>query len=315
MISFYKYKLLPVLFFQVILFKVIFFSSSVFAAACCGGGSAVPSLVTSDDSGQISVSLSNQQVFIDSVDGNGIWIPGSSHQKTQNVKVDWAQIINDLYQVGLTANVMQRSRGSSDSEKSSQLGDVVLSSAYEFLPDWDYNPWRPKGFGFLQVTLPTGKSKYESERGGLDSSGLGLFSMSIGTLLTKSWNAYDILVNMEAHQAFEKTITTSTFKGRVRPNLGGSWGLGAGYNWENWRWGTQVLWVYEGPTSLKGEGGYLDQKGAIERYANFILSASYMINDEWSSSLTYSDQTFFGAPINTSLSKGIGFLLQKRWKR
>ena len=127
MSSFYKYKLLPVLFFQVILFKVIFFSSSVFAAACCGGGSAVPSLVTSDDSGQISVSLSNQQVFIDSVDGNGIWIPGSSHQKTQNVKVDWAQTINDLYQVGLTANVMQRSRGSSDSEKSSQLGATHLS--------------------------------------------------------------------------------------------------------------------------------------------------------------------------------------------
>ena len=54
---------------------------------------------------------------------------------------------------------------------------------------------------------------------------------------------------------------------------------------------------------------------SVERYATAALSVSYLASDAWASTLTYTDQTWFGSPLNTSLARGVALMVQRRFAR
>ncbi len=195
----------------------------------------------------------------------------------------------------------------------SGLGDVASMIGYEYLPDWDYNPYRPKGIGFLQITLPTGKSRADSEVGGLDSRGNGFWALGLGTLLTKTLGKWDVFSSLEVHRSFDKAVSNSQISGTLKPGLGGSLGVGGGFNFKDYRVGSSVTWNYEDPIDIDTSQSRIS--GATERYATAVLSASYLASDEWAGTLSYSDQTLFGSPVNTSLGRGLALQVQRRWGR
>jgi len=279
------------------------------AAACCGGGFALPSLIAGDDKAQISSSYSFSELAIDNVDSRGIWRKWDQHQSVQTFKIEGAHLLSDRWQAGLSVPIIRRSL---TGQNYSGLGDVAASVAFEYLPDWDYNPIRPKGIGFFQLTTPTGKSKAESEVGGLDSRGNGFWAIGLGTLLSKSIRNVDGFVSLEGHRSLRKEFSNSQMNGTLNPGFGGSLGLGGGFNTRSWRFGTSITWFYEDPVSVRGNVNF---DGFLERYATGVLAASYMPSDEWSGTLSYADQTLFGSPVNTSLGRTVALQLQRRWGR
>lgn len=281
------------------------------AAACCGGGFAAPSVIVGDDKAQITTSYSVVDVVVDNVDTQGVWRKWDSHQQVQTFKVEGAHIFWDLYQAGFSIPIIQRSR---ESLSYSGLGDISTSLGYEYLPDWDYNPWRPKGIGFMQLTLPTGKSKADSEVGGLDSRGNGFWALGLGTLLTKTWTKFDSFASFEIHRSLGKQVSNSKFSVKLDPGYGGNMGFGFGYNAKDYRFGSSITWTYEDAVKTFSNSG-TSHDGSIERYTTGTLNASYMASDEWSGTISYSDQTLFGSPINTSLGKGVALQIQRRWGR
>lgn len=282
-----------------------------YAAACCGGGFAAPSIIAGDEKAQLTTSFSATEVIVDNVDDQGIWRTWDTHQQVQTFKIEGAHIFADRFQVGFSIPVIQRSR---DSFNYAGLGDISTLLGYEYLPDWDYNPYRPKGIGFLQLTLPTGKSKADSDVGGLDSRGNGFWAAGLGTLLTKTWTRFDSFVSLELHRSFGKKISNLQFSGELNPGYGGNLGIGVGYNLKDLRFGSSITWTYEDAIQATSNLGGSDT-GSIERFATGVLSASYMANDHWSGTISYSDQTLFGSPVNTSLGKSIAFQVQRRWER
>lgn len=286
-----------------------FISQNVFAAACCGGGSAAASIITSDDKAQVSTSLTAMEVVVDNVDSEGIWRKWDQHQQVKTFRIEAAHIISDLWQVGAAVPVVQRSQLD---KTYSGLGDVVGSLGYEYLPEWSYSQYRPKGIGFLQLTLPTGKAKADSEVGGLDSRGNGFWALGIGTMLTKIILEWDFVTSIEVHKGFNKTVSNSNLQGTLQPGFGGNFGLGAGYNFKDYRLGSNITWTYEDP--IKVDAASISN-GTVERYATAALSGSYMYDEEWSGTVSYSDQTLFGNPINTSLGRSLALQIQKRWGR
>jgi hypothetical protein len=286
-----------------------FLTQKIFAAACCGGGSAAASIITSDDKAQVSTSFTNMDVVVDNVDSQGVWRKWDQHQQVKTFRIEAAHIISDLWQVGAAVPVVQRTQ----LDKSySGLGDVVGSLGYEYLPEWNYSKYRPKGIGFLQLTLPTGKAKADSEMGGLDSRGNGFWALGIGTLLTKVIREWDFVASVEIHKAFNKTVSNSQLQGTLEPGFGGNWGLGAGYNFKDYRVGSNLTWTYEDPIHINAQ---TFSQGMVERYATAALSGTYSYSEEWSGTLSYSDQTLFGNPINTSLGRSLALQIQKRWSR
>lgn len=295
--------------FQLLFSFTLFFEGNVWAAACCGGGFAAPSIISGDDKAQLSSSISYSEIAIDNVDAKGIWRTWEHHQKVQTFRIEGAHIFKDRWQAGFAIPVVQRSRLD---QSYSGFGDVTASVGYEYLPDWDYNPFRPKGIGYLQLTLPTGKSKAESEIGGLDSRGNGFWALGLGTLLTKAIGRWDAVTAFEFHRSFDKAVSNSQIEGTLKPGYGGNFTVGGGYNAKSWRYGSSITWSYEDAIHIQGVA---NSQGSIERYATAVASASYLANDHWSGSLNYSDQTLFGNPVNTSLGKTLSLQIQHRWER
>lgn len=279
------------------------------AAACCGGGSAAPALINSDDKAQISTSYGFTEVYADNVDSRGVWSRGEEHQKVQTLRIEGAHVFGDRWQAGFALPVIERTQFD---ESHSGLGDVSTQVGYEYLPDWDYNPYRPKGIGFLQLVLPTGKARAESDSGSLESRGNGFWALGVGTLLSKTIQKFDVYTLLEVHRSFAKKYSNSQSSGEIQPGFGGNFALGGGYNLKDFRIGTSLAWTYEDPVDLEGT---IDSKGASERYGTAALSFSYLANDHWSYTATYSDQTLIGSPVNTSLGKSVAVLVQRRWAR
>lgn len=293
-----------------LLFSSFAFTSSLsWAAACCGGGAASPAIIAGDDKAQLTTSYSFTEVAIDNVDSRGIWRKWDEHQMIQTFRMEGAHLISDRWQTGFALPLVQRSRMN---QNFSGIGDISATIGYEYLPDWDYNLFRPKGIGYLQLTLPTGKSRAESEVGGLDSRGNGFWAFGLGTLLTKAVGKCDLFSSLEIHRSFSKSVFNSQIQGSLVPGFGGNLGLGGGYNLHSIRIGGSLTWAYEDPIDVRGIGS---SKGFPERHTTALLSASYLTSDEWAGTLSYSDQTLFGSPVNTSLGKSVVLMVQRRWGR
>lgn len=293
------------------LFSVLSLATDcAWSAACCGGGFAAPAVIVGDNKAQLTTSYSFADVVVDNVDSLGIWRKWDEHQKVQTVKIEGAHIFADRWQAGFSLQTILRSRLG---ESYSGLGDLSTSVGYEYLPDWNYNPYRPKGTGYFQVILPTGKSRADSELGGLDSRGNGFFALGLGTFLSKSIRKWDVFSSLEVHRSLSKNISNSQITGTLKPGWGSNFSLGGGYNVKDYRFGSSISWTYEDPIDVEGPQG--TSQGSIERYATAAFTVSYLWNDDWSGTINYSDQTLFGSPLNTSLGRGVALQLQRKWSR
>lgn len=292
-------------------FILFYFPIVVKAAACCGGGFAIPALITGDDKAQLTSSYSYAKIDTD-VFANGVWQKRSSDDISQIYKIEAAHIFADRFQAGFSVPIQTRSKAGEQGGESSGLGDVAGQLGYEYLPDWNYNPWRPHGVGFVTLTLPTGKSIYESDENGLDSRGRGFFALGLGTVLTKTWTKWDVNSTIEVHKAFEKVVSNSQTFGNIMPGYGSSLSVGTGYSLDDLRLGASVGWFSEEAINVDGNN---PSAGSEQRYANGSLSASYLFKQNWAGTFSFSDQTLFGDPTNASLAKSVQLSIQKRWSR
>jgi hypothetical protein len=280
-----------------------------FGAACCGGGFAAPSLIAGDDRAQFTASYGYSAIH-DDVGADSFWRKRDSRETGETIKLEAAHIFRDRWQAGASLPLVRRARAG---DSSAGLGDLAATLGYEFLPDWDYNPWRPKGLAFLQLTLPTGRSANEANTTyQLDSRGRGFWALGLGTLLTKVYDPLDLWLSFDAHRSFPKTFATQGGAAKLSPGFGGNAGGGAGVSFGDLRAGASLTWSYEEPVRASGA---VASRGSPQRYATAALSLSYLLPQNWAVTLAYNDQTRFGHPANTSLGRGGTFFLQKRWLR
>jgi hypothetical protein len=280
-----------------------------FAAACCGGGFAAPALIVGDDFAKVTASYAYSSVVSD-VGADAYWRKLAADESSETLKLDAARVFWDSWQAGLSLPLVRRRKAG---QSSTGLGDATASLGYEYLPDWDYNPWRPRGLGYLQLTAPTGKSVDEASAAfQLDSRGRGYWAAGLGTILTKIWGSWDAFVSLEGHRSFSREFRNEQFQGILHPGYGGAWGLGGGWNASALRLGASLTWSYEDPVGVTGT---VTSPGSPQRFATAAVSASYLLSDLWAGTLTYADQTRFGAPTNTTLGRGVTLLVQRRWER
>jgi len=287
-------------------FTVLFLSSKVLAAACCSGGFASPALIAGEQKAQMtqSFSYSEEHAY---VDNEGLWHESSEKEQIQTLRLEAAHLLSDRWQAGISAPYLERSKASSSA---AGFGDISTTLGYEALTDWTYDPWQPKAIGFLQLTIPTGKSIYEfSDPMALDARGRGFYSLGLGGLLTKNWMKWDAFVNFEIHKGFTKTVDNSQIQGDIEPGFGNSLTTGFAYNTQLWRVGTSLGSTHEDPVKVMGVAG------GEQRFMTAGLSASYFVTTDLVGTLMYSDQTLFGTPENASLQRSVSLQFQQRWQR
>ncbi len=298
------------------LFALIFSQISE-AAPCCGGTANIPSLISGDDSAQLTTSILSSQVIAEAPVGGGIkYRKSNDNESARTIKIDAATLLSDRWQAGISLPMTQRSRNRGSSEASATgLGDISVNLGFEALPDWTYSPWRPKGIVFLTTTFPTGGSIYDAkELFRVDSRGRGFYSISAGLLLLKTWGAWDTSLVMEAHRPLSRTIKNELGELNLKPGWGtsGNFSLGVSPLNGDFRIGISMAPSFEAPVATEG---LVSGQGEKVNLWTAATQLSYMANENLSMSLTYSDQTLIRASDNTALNRSVAFLIQKRWER
>jgi hypothetical protein len=293
-------------------------SQYVHAAACCGAGSAAPTIISGDDAFQFSTSVSFADVIGDArANGVSVFRATGDDETTQTIRLDGALLISDRWQLGASAPIIRRSRSRlQSSDSATGLGDLTFNTAYEVLPEWGYSVWKPRGFLFGQVTIPTGGSIYDlavatDDPWGLDSRGRGFFNIGMGALFTKTWGSWDAFTLMEAHRSFQRT-----FHGvQVNPGFGGSVAIAGGYSptFLPLRVGLALSPAYEGAYTVTENGQ--SSTSSHQLVWNTSLQLGWLIHSSATLSAIYTDQTLTGPATNVSLSRTLAVTFQKRWER
>jgi len=305
-----KFCLITILF-------ILIYIQQVLGAACCGGGSGLPSLITGDYRGQLTTSFSQAKIVGEKLHQEipYFW-PKDKTFYTRSLKIDATYQFDNYFQFGVSSSVLMKDYRFSNGANNQDHGisDIGLTAAYCFLPELNFSRYRPVGFSFAKLTIPTGKSIYESnDPAGADVSGKGFYIFSLGLAFVKTLGIYDWQIMGEGHSFIERTFKHNSHITKVKPGPGGSLLFSLGWSPYNsdWRLGGSISPHYEGEkvssfNSTKSRSGY-------ELYWDTSFSLSKLLSEEYMASFNYTDQTILGPVNNTNLSRTLTFSFQKRW--
>lgn len=110
----------------------------------------------------------------------------------------------------------------------------------------------------------------------------------------------------EIHQGYKRSFSQANQDITVTPRLGSSAMFGLGFSPYNGdlRLGTTFLYSSEGKRKIEGDINNVSERA---EFLELGVSASYLILDSLSATLSYRDQSFLGVANNTTLSKAATF--------
>ncbi len=288
------------------------------AAPCCAQAGSVPSLITGDERISIGASLSNGSVIGDAPAAGGglpVFRDALSTRESRSVLLlNAATLIDgDRLQAGVSVP-LQWNRIGTGSRNSSRVaaGDVSLTLGHETLPEWDYSFWKPRGFSFVQLTLPTGRSILESSEAlAGDVTGLGHVAISAGFIALKRWSLWDASALIRLGRVFGRGFDTGI---STRSAWSGAFSVGGGVSFaERFRFGGTL-----GLDALSAQavsGGGLDSAGAGRLVWTAGANLSWLRGDDDTLILGYADQTLFGPAYNASLARTFSLSVMHRIER
>jgi hypothetical protein len=288
------------------------------AAPCCAQTGSVPSLITGDERISMGASILNGSVIGDAPAAGGgvpVFRDALSTRESRSVLLLNAAALldGDRLQAGISVP-LQWNRIGSGSRDSSRVaaGDVSLTLGHETLPEWDYSVWKPRGFTFLQLTLPTGRSILEStDPAAVDVTGLGHVALSAGFVALKRWSVWDassvIRLGRVFGRGFDSGIST-------RSAWSGAFNLGAGVSFaERFRLGGTI--GVDALSALAVSGGGLDSAGAGRLVWTAGANLAWLRGEDDTLILGYADQTLFGPAYNTTLARTFSLSFMHRIER
>lgn len=298
------------------------YSSVALAAPCCAGGGSLPAMITGDEATQLTLTTSAGTVIGDApAEGIPVFRSSRVRESSQLLKIDAATVLPgelDRWQAGVSVPMTRHDfwRADSGSNSPMALGDVQLGTAFAFLPEWSYSAWKPKGFVFAQLTLPTGRSIYESAAtDAVDAGGKGFTTASAGMILVKRWSTWDASLTAQVSRSFGRDFAAISGSEplSVAPFWGASASASVGWSRGAFRAGLRLQPVYtqalttSTPSSLSVSSYKLSWDTGLD--------ATWLVNDDWSLSGSYVDQTLLGPAVNASLSRTVSVTLLRRWPR
>ena len=297
----------------VILLFIALFSldaGPLMAAACCGGSSVAPLIMSKEAQSIVSFSMVK-----DSITHNA-----SSSGEVQKKSSEFNTIIDQLnisgiYSLtpfiqiaGLVTYLNKYSQTTNFSESSSGIKNATLQMNYEFMPEYFYSLWRPRGFVFLNLTLPVGKSIYESSKAyQTDALSSGQYSSNFGVLFKKNWSEWDFSFATSIAHYFSRNFKQNSEIINVGGNQQISCNLEAGFspNSGALRLGVSLDFAYQSKkeiseSSLTTKNYHLGLGlSGIYQFSNFIIGINFL------------DQSYFSIAKNKALTKAIGIKLNK----
>ena len=299
-----------------------------FAGACCGGGLTSASLITGDERARFGLSIASRAVVADAL-SSGSLSPRTdeSPSETQNIAaLEGSMILADRFQLGLRLEGSSQSftfSGDADTPAPSMgWGDIRFNTAYEFLPEWTYSPWKPRGYLWAGMLLPTGRSIHETLNPS-EAMGEGFLTPSLGVLFIKRWQQWDATASLELRQALGRTFEQDLGGGFVSSSAFGNqlgWNglLALGYSpgAGRLRLGARIEPQWRAERSVEVDG--IASQTVARRITALGADITWMLPGTTQLTAAFTDQTALGLSglaSNAALSRTLALLISHRLDR
>lgn len=288
---------------QVALALIAFVPSIALPAPCCGGHAALPTLITGYESYRFNSAFTGARVIGDAPDqGLSVFRDPETQLQTGTLQLSGSARLTDSFQIGAALGA---------STSAERLGDADLIAAYEIVHREDVTSLAPQVLLFSQLTLPTGRSRYESQEANLkDVTGTGFYKLGIGAVALTTWRKWDGYGLLRASNSLSREFSGSV--SRVTPGWTGDLAAGFGYSPNgDWRLGLSVQ-------SSFSEGLRIERPGAVDTSGSTLVwpvqaQVTWFKDSNSTFSVSYLDETLLGPARNTTLSRSISFQYGYRW--
>jgi hypothetical protein len=286
------------------LFSFIFLSFYIHASSCCGGGSSSSLIITGDNKAEMSLGYSKRfDIGQSNQDGFAVLNAEKNLDHSQNINFQSEYQITDRVQLGTRFSIVDKSIVKSGMKENTKgLSDIEIQSTYEYLPDFTYSEYRPRGFVYIKLSIPTSKNLYNSTSSVFsDVRGTGIYSLSAGNFFIKKINSYTFKLTFEWSHLFGKSYPY--FKSHDYDKFNIPLGLAFTPLNTDFTFGLTDTFNYQFGKKLSGE---INSNSPYEYFWDLSLFVNYSPNrnDLWS--LSYSDSTLIGKSINSPLYRTIG---------
>ncbi len=283
------------------------------ASSCCGGTTAFPSLITGIQQALLttSYSYSNVQASVLPEFDKPRYFSDREQLETTTLLLGVSYKLTDLWQVAINLPFQWTSTEfpSGLTESDARLQDTSLQATYQLLDDQGK---LPRSFLSLRLTLPTGRSVFETQSQSklVDSSGYAMWALGLNLQSIKEVGFWDFLAGVGADYYFAED-----FDSGIRSE--GFWGtsalVGAGrsFNRGTTRVGLTLSPYYRQERLIRLPQGP-SSEDSHEQYVDASLALSHMMGDLYSVSVIATDQTL--APRwshNTTLARSLTFRVQR----
>ncbi len=280
---------------------------AVQASSCCGQSSASYTVLFLKQklSTSLGASYTDTQGRVKS--GSKDFTVWSKEKKSerQALSFNGAYAVSERNQFFVAASFLSSVyEDSFGSDEGSSLSDVLLGYSFEARPEYIYSRWKPVVYVSALVNLPTGTSPYDTKAAlseGAGVTGHDQFGTGLGLTLRKVLVPVTVLTQFKVMRIFGKDFGANTVSGfydssaSAMLTYGSSfWGLG---------FSTGLTWAHLSGRRLNG------LKAESSRSVTSIFSIQKVISEGLSASVSYSDQTLLGSPVNTLLNKVYSFNL------
>jgi hypothetical protein len=279
-------------------------SFNLFASSCCGGGSSSSMIITGDNQSEYSFSFS-QRTDIGATDSKGYSTVNNQNVLDQQsvYNLQFQNLIADRLQVAVKTSFVQKQiRKQNRFENESGFGDIELQGSFEFLPEYTFSAYKPRGFVYLKGSIPTSHSLYNSNSAVFsDVRGSGLYSLSAGSFFIKHISNWTLKSGAELQHLFGKNFNNVNLDSYQKFYLP----IGVAYSNQNWpiTLGVNSTFNYQTSKTLSGAVNSTSGKEYFWELGTFV---NWTISREETLGLSLSDSSLVGKNINSSLYRTIG---------
>lgn len=285
------------------IFSSVFFNNA-FAGSCCGGGSSSSLILISDNKEEYGIGMSfRNDVGQTDSDGYSSFYSGQTKDQQLNLNIQYQRIIADRFQAAFKTSFVQKDINKSNiHETKNGPGDIELQGTYEFLPEYTYSMFKPRGFVYLKQGIPLSRSLYNSQSAVFsDVTGSGFYSTSIGSFFLKHVSDYNLKLSLEWQHFYSRSfgaLTVANYEKFYVP-IGISYAIPA----SKFALGLGQNFNYQSPKRFSGSVNGSSNK---EYFWETNFNITYSVNLTQNVSMSYSDSTLTGKNVNSPLYRSIG---------
>lgn len=182
-------------------------------------------------------------------------------------------------------------------EEATHFNDSLVGVTYEALPEYTYHPLKPVVHISGLLLVPTGHSIYDenSLTEGAGVSGFNQWGPGLGLTLFKVWSPWQLQIQCKSLMLMAKDFANAQVSHFFENTLSAF----LTYNTSFWdlSWTVGSIWTQ---VTRKKLNGILAQDSVV---TTSTLSVNKVIDEHWSSSLSYSDQSLVGQSTNTLINQ------------